>query len=212
MYEMEAPSGVSAADATSTADKIEMSITEILAIARKMDGVKDTADTKHKNFKNVSIPEGALGPTEQGAGFLRQHKGAHQTYVETIGGLISDLQLFADNLRKSANGMNEADTASSDGLKRVQQALPTWQTRQVYDESRGKYAEDLRTPEGAREAAEAREQRQDQPVPAPETPELQFPTTTAITPDPLGLDADSSGGATVDPSDDTNAGFDNPVE
>jgi hypothetical protein len=96
-------------------ETIEVTISEVLAIASSLSDAEADVDQASTSFKNLTLDVAAFGHSPLGKELGHQHKGAHEVFVETIQGVVADLRDFQQNLRDSMKS-HEATDDSAEAL------------------------------------------------------------------------------------------------
>lgn len=90
------------------AQQIEMTIQAVKDIANQTMGELETrASDSRTKFQALDLPARAFGEVPLGLALARHHDAAHQVFLETINGVVKDLEDFAQKLRDTASS-NEA--------------------------------------------------------------------------------------------------------
>jgi hypothetical protein len=102
--------------------QIEITIEAIRRIARdNMAAMQDNATSQSQDFRALDLAPSAFGqvPIAQTVG--QQHQAAHQVFLETIDGVIADLETFAANIEASCNAHEATDEQSAADAQRAGQ-------------------------------------------------------------------------------------------
>jgi len=92
------------------AEQIHMTIDELRSIAdSKLPGLKDDAGRSRDQFRNLHLGDGAFSDFPEAQAVARQHTGAHEVFVDTINGVIADLEDFEQRLRESVANAEATD-------------------------------------------------------------------------------------------------------
>ncbi len=184
--------------------QIEITIETIRRIARdNMSAMQDNATSQSSDFRALSLPPSAFSqvPIAQTVG--QQHQAAHQVFMDTIDGVIADLQTFAANIEASCNAHEATDEQSATDAQRagqgalsgVNESMSGYQSQaeRNFDNAGAEHREELGDPT----SAAAQREGSGQP-PGSERPEGGDTATTGNTDaaSSTGYDADSSPGTT----------------
>lgn len=93
-------------------ETIEVTISEVLAIASSLSDAETDVDHASTSFKNLTLDVGAFGHSPLGKELGHQHQGAHEVFVETIQGVVADLRDFQQNLRDSMKSHEATDDSA----------------------------------------------------------------------------------------------------
>ena len=133
--------------------EIELLIDEIVQIAKDMQGyVSEDADTAASAFQSAKINASAFADIPPGMEFFTQQQAAHQVFVETIKGVVADLQQFGETLQGNAENHRAVDESNADTLT----AYEVQQDQQAASQAMGEVNQDYgdRTADGEGLAAE----------------------------------------------------------
>ena len=99
-------------DLAGTAAAVEITIDEIRRIANTtIPATEEDATKATQSFRDLAVDTAAFGGHPLAKELAHQHRGAHEVFVETINGVIRDLQEFADKLRESMDSHEQNDDA-----------------------------------------------------------------------------------------------------
>lgn len=204
--------GSSDVPAGAVSGQIEITIDAIRRIARdNMTAMQDNATSQSSDFRALDLPPSAFGqvPIAQTVG--QQHQAAHQVFMDTIDGVIADLETFAANIEASCNAHEAADEQSAVDAQRagqgalsgVNESMSGYQSQadQNFDNAGAQHREELGDP------PPAADQREGSEPPAgserPEGDDGAAGNTDASS--SAGFDADSSSESTSTSSFDGDA-------
>ncbi len=92
------------------AGQFEMTADAVRDIAnRAMESTRSRTERKAHDFGDIDLPPAAFGGWPEGRRLGRHHDGAHQVLLETINGVVADLEEFAANLRATADTAEAQD-------------------------------------------------------------------------------------------------------
>ena len=117
--------------------EIRIVIDEIRAIANSDVSQGQTEATTAKTaFQGHTIPASAFSPLA--AGIAAQQDAVHQVFVETIQGVVSDLETFYDNLIACADNHDSTDGMNQQALLALNRRMEghKWRSNSAYDRSR----------------------------------------------------------------------------
>ena len=96
---------------------INILIDEIEAIAQQTRGqIREDAEQGATTFANVTLDVGAFNGIPPGLAFHTQQQAAHQVFVETINGVVADLEQFGETLAANAASHRAVDESNADTL------------------------------------------------------------------------------------------------
>lgn len=99
-------------DIGATARTVEVTIDAIRRIANTtLPNAETDATNSTHSFRNLAVDAGAFGGHPLAKELAHQHTGAHEVFVETIDGVLKDLEEFAQKLRESMDGHENNDDA-----------------------------------------------------------------------------------------------------
>lgn len=174
-------------DLAGTAAAVEITIDEIRRIANTtIPATEEDATKATQSFRDLAVDTGAFGGHPLAKELAHQHRGAHEVFVETINGVIRDLQDFADKLRQSMDSHEQNDDAVAAMLVTVSKKYDghRFHSDLANEQARTDRADDLTTSRGGAGTAPAAEPGHAAPPPAtagrpPQAPE---PATDPATP------------------------------
>ncbi|QIK67718.1 hypothetical protein G7072_16410 [Nocardioides sp. HDW12B] len=148
--------------------QIEITIEAIRRIARdNMAAMQDNATSQSSDFRALDLAPSAFGqvPIAQTVG--QQHQAAHQVFMDTIDGVIADLETFAANIEASCNAHEATDEQSAADAQRAGQgalsglneSMSGYQSQadQNFDNAGAEHREELGDPPPAAEQREGSE-------------------------------------------------------
>jgi hypothetical protein len=92
--------------------QVEVTIEKIQAIANStLPDAETDVTTKSHGFRSLTLPPDAFGEVPIARALGAQHEAAHQVFVETVEGVIKDLQEFRQNLLDSMKAHENNDDA-----------------------------------------------------------------------------------------------------
>lgn len=107
---MQIHDGGTAAGLGGLAGQFEMTADAVRDIAnRAMESTRSRTERKAHDFGDIDLPPAAFGGWPEGRRLGRHHDGAHQVLLETINGVVADLEEFAANLRATADSAEAQD-------------------------------------------------------------------------------------------------------
>ncbi|MGH3368270.1 MAG: hypothetical protein ACRDOY_13835 [Nocardioidaceae bacterium] len=87
-----------------------MTIDELRSIAdSKLPGLKDDVGRSRDQFRNLHLGAGTFSDFPEAQVVARRHEGAHAVYVDTISGVIADLEDLEHRLRASVASAEATD-------------------------------------------------------------------------------------------------------
>ena len=97
--------------------EINVLIEEIEAIAQQTRGyIRTDAEQGATTFANATLDAGAFAGIPPGLEFHAQQQAAHQVFVETINGVVADLEQFGETLAANAASHRAVDESNADTL------------------------------------------------------------------------------------------------
>ncbi len=104
---------MSPAQRAAAAGTVEVTIERIQQIANTQVAAMAQAAAEHeRSFRNLEVSEAAFGQVPAAQQLGHQHRAAQQVFVETIKGLLADLEEFRDALVASAKAHESTDDAA----------------------------------------------------------------------------------------------------
>ena len=98
-------------------NEINILIEEIENIAAQTQGyIRDDAHDSATSFANVTLAAGAFAGIPQGVEFHAQQEAAHTVFVETINGVVADLETFGATLAANAASHRAVDESNADTM------------------------------------------------------------------------------------------------
>src|SRR5262245_516181 len=129
------------------AQQIQMTIDALRTIAdSKLPGLKDDASHSRDRFRNLHLGDGAFSDFPEAQVVARQYTGTHEVFVDTISGVIADLQDFEQRLRDSVASAEATDEQVEASLVALGQRLShgyTFAADKSYRASNRAHAADL---------------------------------------------------------------------
>ena len=209
--------GTSDIPAGAISGQIEITIEAIRRIAREnMTAMEDNATSQASDFRALDLPPAAFGQVPIAETVGQQHQAAHQVFMDTIDGVIADLQTFAANIEASCaaheatdeQSAADAQRAGQGALSGVNESMSGYQSQadQNFDNAGAEHRDELGDPPPDAEQREGSEN-----APGSERPGgSDGATGTTDTPSTAGFDGDSTSADTQTPvaSFDGDAAFD----
>ena len=97
--------------------EINLLIDEIEAIAKQTRGyIAGHAAKSGTSFANSTLDAGAFAGIPAGMSFHGQQDAAHQVFVETINGVVADLEQFGETLAANAASHRAVDESNADTM------------------------------------------------------------------------------------------------
>ena len=159
-------------DLAGTAAAVEITIDEIRRIANTtIPATEEDATKATQSFRDLAVDTGAFGGHPLAKELAHQHRGAHEVFVETINGVIRDLQDFADKLRESMNSHEQNDDAVAAMLVTVSKKYDghRFHSDVANEQARADQADDLTTSHGGAGTSPAYDSGPGPAVPPPAT-------------------------------------------
>lgn len=128
------------------AKELDMSIADINAIA---DGEVATAGTygsgAKEKIQGVEVAAGDFSDFPAARAFGEQHSAAQQVFLETLSGVVTDLESFKRNLKKSAEDAEQQDQNAKQMLTSLGERShgQSYESTQNFDDARNEHNEDL---------------------------------------------------------------------
>ncbi len=138
-------------DLAGTAAAVEITIDEIRRIANTtIPATEEDATKATQSFRDLAVDTAAFGGHPLAKELAHQHRGAHEVFVETINGVIRDLQDFADKLRESMDSHEQNDDAIAAMLLTVSKKYDghRFHSDLANEQARADRADDLTTSRG----------------------------------------------------------------
>jgi hypothetical protein len=90
--------------------QVEVTIANIQAIANTtLPAAETDVTTKSNGFRSLTLPPDKFGDVPIARALAEQHQAAHKVFVETVEGVIKDLQEFRQNLLDSMKAHENTD-------------------------------------------------------------------------------------------------------
>lgn len=157
---------------------VEVTIDAIRDIANStLPNAENDATHSSTDFRNLTLDVGAFGDSPLGEELGRQHRGAHEVFVETIRGTIKDLQDFRQKLLDAMDNHESTDAAAQAMLLSISKKYHghEYQSDHNYNQARTDQSDNLRTSSGDTQPSTTF----DTPSPADGTPADQSSTSSA---------------------------------
>lgn len=91
-------------------DRVEVAIDKVTAIANaKLPGVESEVTQTSTDFRNLTLEQASFGHDPFAQALARQHQAAHEVFVKTVQGVITDLQEFRQKLLDSMKAHENTD-------------------------------------------------------------------------------------------------------
>ena len=127
---------------------VEVTIDAIRDIANStLPNAENDATHSSTDFRNLTLDVGSFGDSPLGKELGRQHKGAHEVFVETIRGTIEDLQEFRQKLLDAMDNHESTDAAAQAMLLSISKKYDghEYQSDHNYNQARTDQSDNLRT-------------------------------------------------------------------
>lgn len=139
------------------ADHIQMTIDELKNIANsKMPGIQDDASRSRDKFRNMALSAGAFSEFPAAQALERQHEGVHEVFIDTINGVIADLESFQQKLRESVGSAEATDEQVEASLvalgRRLSSNEHVYRSEHDYTRSNKEHYDDLTAQTGTADA------------------------------------------------------------
>lgn len=156
---------------SSAVNSVEVAIDKVTAIANaKLPGVESEVTQASTDFRNLTLEQASFGHDPLAQALAKQHQAAHEVFVETVQGVITDLQEFRQKLLDSMKAHENTDDAAHAALVALGRKYDghTYHSHENYERARREQGENLGTPV--------------EPAPAPQdTPDGAVPATGETT-------------------------------
>lgn len=97
--------------------EIELLIDEIEAIAKQMQGyIAGHAKSSAGEFADATLDASAFNGIPPGLAFFTQQQAAHEVFVQTINGVVADLEQFGETLAANAASHRAVDESNAETL------------------------------------------------------------------------------------------------
>lgn len=131
---------------------VDVAIDRVTAIANaKLPGAEDEVTSSTSEFRSFTPDTSSFSEVPLAQELAHQHRAAHQVFVETIDGVIADLQEFRQTLLDSMRAHENTDDAAHAALLslgRSYQDDHEFHSDQNYDQGRQEQGDKLRTSRG----------------------------------------------------------------
>lgn len=106
-------SALSPVQRAEAAGAVEVTIDRIRQIANtQVATMAENTRSQEQAFRNLDVSASAFSEVPEARALAEQHRAAHQVFVETINGILTDLELFRDALVGSAQAHESTDDAA----------------------------------------------------------------------------------------------------
>lgn len=147
-------SGWTPAQVQLATDEVTMVIDEVREIAnRTMHALATDADQDRAAFAQAPTDPAMFGEAPLARALGRHHRAAHQVFVDTLQGVLEDLESFRDNLKACADTQEATDESVQAGLL----ALGRRYDHRAFASDRANEASRVRHSEALQASAQERE-------------------------------------------------------
>jgi hypothetical protein len=130
---------------------VEVTIEKVTAIAQTaLPQAESEVTTSSTGFRNLSVSLGSFGDVPLAQELAQQHEAAHRVFVETVEGVLKDLQEFRQKLLDSMKSHSNTDDAAQAALLALGRKYDGHQfhSDENWNRSRQEQAESLETSHG----------------------------------------------------------------
>ncbi len=130
--------GMSTAQLTQASNVVQVAITEVEAIANKVNGEGDTTAEALAKFEDViSLDAAAFSGLPAGEKFATQHRAAAEVFLKTIDGVKADLYEFAESIKAAMAAHKATDEAAYETLVKftAEREGRSLSSQQAYDQA-----------------------------------------------------------------------------